>query len=90
MFESLVKNLADGEIRHLLQGLDKGLDGVEMRLRQQTAQRDSATCFAAVQQLAALDAWRPLIKHMIAHLAEPKPTFGKPEVNNENDGSDYP
>lgn len=85
-----MKNLADAELSHLLDALDKELDGVEMRLRQLTASKDSLAAMLATQQLEALGCWRPAVKGLKQRLSAPQPTFGQPEISNEDSFGDSP
>lgn len=79
MFEGIVKTLAEGELQTLLKHLDAELDGVMMRLRQQTTSRDSLMVLSATQQIELLNVWRPMVKGMIKRLEPPPAQTQKEE-----------
>ena len=68
MFESLVRNLADQELVHVLKSIDEELDGVELRLHDKMKSPDSVTVLVNSQISTQLEVWRPFIKGLITRL----------------------
>ena len=79
MFDNLVSSAVFPAVLELLRAADKSLEGVKERLTEQSKGTDPVVMMAADAQLAALAAWEPALRDIMAAIDQSHQTVhGRP------------